>query len=696
MARKQTASKKRPDPVDSPLPSDLEDEVEKFHKKRDKLSLNMEDDEVTDDDSLPDEDDAVLDVSDGSESEEVDTDDEIERGTRFGQLARQAKALEAKLRIAAGEGELGEDEEEDDEEEKRGALWGSSKRAYYDADIADLEGSDEEDALADEEAEALRLQRAAAGALAAGDFGAGDEEEEESSEEEDDEGAEPTMGARAAAGVLERVPRDDEARAAAVRQDALELTALVGELRSVLGEVRGRLGPLLREVRSGELATAEGVSYLEAKHTLLVHYAASIVFYLLLKAEGRPVRDHPVIKRLVEVRAYLEKVRPIDKRLQYQIEKLLAAAQRASGTRDEEAADGAATGGREDTDALRHGPRPEALLAAGAALAGIGGGMQGGEDGDGVYRPPRLNPVSMDLDDREGGAGRNERRKDALAARRAARSSLVQELAAELAGAPEEQGVGARLGMDTVAALRQRQRMAARDAVEEDLMVRVPLSRQERKQMKAQRRAGLSGKALLDDFVDDVADLVDGGASVDPSFSRHRANQKFGADLAAMAARKQPRSGDADIPARDSLTDRRAKMDGVRAKSAVNFDEDDFGGGGGGARGEEDEFYQAAKTAAISKKRQRQETHAYPDLLPPSEEPRTEGARRINSAIEKNRGLTPHKKKELKNPRKKHRIKFAEANVRRRGQVQEVRASGGAYGGEGTGIKSKLSKSVKF
>ena len=242
--------------------------------------------------------------------------------------------------------------------------------------------------------------------------------------------------------------------------------------------------------------------------------------------------------------------------------------------------------------------------------------------------------------------------------------------------------------------------MAARDAVEEDLMVRVPLSRQERKQQRAQRRAGLSGKALLDDFADDVADLVDGGATVDPSFSRHRANQKFGADLAAAAAidaRKNPRSGDADLPVRDSLSDRRAKMDGIRAKSAVNFDEDDFAGGRGGARGgEEDEFYQAAKSAAASKKRQRTEAHAYPDLLPPSEDPKTEGARRINNAIEKNRGLTPHRNKELKNPRKKHRIKFAEANVRRKGQVQEVRPSGGVYGGEGTGIKSKLSKSVKF
>jgi U3 small nucleolar RNA-associated protein 3 len=52
-------------------------------------------------------------------------------------------------------------------------------------------------------------------------------------------------------------------------------------------------------VRQGQLATAEGVSYLEAKHLLLLHYCACLVFYFLLKAEGRPVRDHPVIARLV-------------------------------------------------------------------------------------------------------------------------------------------------------------------------------------------------------------------------------------------------------------------------------------------------------------------------------------------------------------------------------------------------------------
>ena len=76
-------------------------------------------------------------------------------------------------------------------------------------------------------------------------------------------------------------------------------------------------------MREEGLATTEGVSYLETKNLLLLHYCLHLVFYLLLKAEGNSVRQHPVITRLVEIKAFLEKIRPIDKKLRYQMEKLL-------------------------------------------------------------------------------------------------------------------------------------------------------------------------------------------------------------------------------------------------------------------------------------------------------------------------------------------------------------------------------------
>lgn len=53
-------------------------------------------------------------------------------------MAKQAKALEAKLRIQRGEEEEGEEEDEEGGR-KRDRLWGASKRAYYGADLADLE-----------------------------------------------------------------------------------------------------------------------------------------------------------------------------------------------------------------------------------------------------------------------------------------------------------------------------------------------------------------------------------------------------------------------------------------------------------------------------------------------------------------------------------------------------------------------------
>ena len=63
-------------------------------------------------------------------------------------------------------------------------------------------------------------------------------------------------------------------------------------------------------------------------------------------------------------------------------------------------------------------------------------------------------------------------------------------------------------GEETEQAARQRARLDWRAAEEEELMMRVPLAKKQLKGMRAAQRAGLSGGALLDDFADDVADLV--------------------------------------------------------------------------------------------------------------------------------------------------------------------------------------------
>ena len=100
---------------------------------------------------------------------------------------------------------------------------------------------------------------------------------------------------------------------------AEEVRALVEELQKMLAEVETNVEPLVKSAKRGEYLTEEGISYLDTKYILLLSYCLNLVFYLLMKAEGKSIKDHPVVMRLVEIRSYIDKLRPIDKKLQYQV-----------------------------------------------------------------------------------------------------------------------------------------------------------------------------------------------------------------------------------------------------------------------------------------------------------------------------------------------------------------------------------------
>ncbi|XP_049873127.1 something about silencing protein 10 [Pectinophora gossypiella] len=70
--------------------------------------------------------------------------------------------------------------------------------------------------------------------------------------------------------------------------------------------------------------------------------------------------------------------------------------------------------------------------------------------------------------------------------------------------------------------------------------------------------------------------------------------------------------------------------------------------------------------------------------------------REITYQIAKNKGLTPHRKKEQRNPRVKHKLKYRKAKIRRKGAVREPRTEITRYGGEASGIKANVKKSIKI
>ncbi|XP_077059671.1 something about silencing protein 10 [Siphateles boraxobius] len=84
------------------------------------------------------------------------------------------------------------------------------------------------------------------------------------------------------------------------------------------------------------------------------------------------------------------------------------------------------------------------------------------------------------------------------------------------------------------------------------------------------------------------------------------------------------------------------------------------------------------------------------DGLVEEEQMEGDAKRRITYQMSKNKGLTPKRKKIDRNPRVKHREKFRRAQIRRKGQVREVRREETRYSGEWSGIRAGVKRSVKF
>ncbi|XP_023229583.1 something about silencing protein 10-like isoform X2 [Centruroides sculpturatus] len=86
----------------------------------------------------------------------------------------------------------------------------------------------------------------------------------------------------------------------------------------------------------------------------------------------------------------------------------------------------------------------------------------------------------------------------------------------------------------------------------------------------------------------------------------------------------------------------------------------------------------------------------YPNNSLTSNKNNTEEKRSITYEIAKNKGLTPHRKKEVRNPRVRHRKKYERAKVKRKGQFREPMKELQRYGGEISGIRAGVCKSIKL
>ncbi|XP_001505953.1 neuroguidin isoform X2 [Ornithorhynchus anatinus] len=275
--------------------------------------------------------------------------------------------------------------------------------------------------------------------------------------------------------------------------------ALLKTLQEQVMAVTAQVQALTQKVRAGAFPTKKGLSFMEVKDQLLLMYLMDLSHLILDKASGHSLQSHAAVLRLVEIRTVLEKMRPLDQKLKYQIDKLVKMA---------------VTGSLDENDPLRFKPHPSNLISK---LSSSEGEEEGEEEGQAnaagkktqkrgssrKYIPPRLVPVQYDETEAE-----REKKLLERAKKRALSSSVIRELKEQYSDAPEEIR-DARHPHAT----RQSKEDQHRNAYEESMMVRLSVSKRERGRRK--RALAMSSQLHNLTHFSDISALTGGAPHLD-------------------------------------------------------------------------------------------------------------------------------------------------------------------------------------
>lgn len=196
------------------------------------------------------------------------------------------------------------DDEDDDMPDSR--AWGKQKKAYYNTDFIDQDYStftaQEEELAKQEEDEARNIQQRLAKELDEGDFTL--DVFCESAQEMSVEGMETTDKTSTKlktdfSNLTKRQKID------LFRKDAPEFEGLVTDFKKYAEESINYLKPIIEFFDSQNIQNQGILEFIKTKMGLTNNYCTNIMFYLLLKSKRIPIRNHPVVKRMLQVRQLL-------------------------------------------------------------------------------------------------------------------------------------------------------------------------------------------------------------------------------------------------------------------------------------------------------------------------------------------------------------------------------------------------------
>ncbi|WFD44576.1 hypothetical protein MPSI1_003244 [Malassezia psittaci] len=236
------------------------------------------------------------------------------------------------------------------------------------------------------------------------------------------------------------------------------------------------------------------------------------------------------VERLVKLRLILEKMRPMETRIKYQVEKLLQAAT---------AAEKAASNESDDLDLLAFRPNPKAFSATESSQRNTMQDQDEDDEESTTYKPPKLAPVLYDPDARPSGRERNRERQPSR------NTALLADLTLGMSSNPYETstaGIGGG-GLRNTGSSRARALQRMQD-FEEDNYKRLSMSKKDAKRRRRDEQDVALGGLGLSSHKDRI------GGGIEEEFgdllrgrerdARRSAQGQGAYDLLEQRAAKQP------------------------------------------------------------------------------------------------------------------------------------------------------------
>lgn len=235
-------------------------------------------------------------------------------------------------------------------------------------------------------------------------------------------------------------------------EDIEETKECLRKFPNVSAPVSELMQKLTKRVKHEKHKTQKGLSFLDLKIMIYSNYLANLSYYIYKKANGEQIECDPVVERLIELRIVMEKIKPIEEKLKYQINKLLSYVSSEN---------------IDSNDPLKFKANPDNL------------DLQEEEEDDSeqkgskVYVPPKITAAYYDEDDMEQKRALEKARKKALS------STMLQELRKEYETGPDEIKE-----MHDPYKMKISEELKERERFEEEYMMRLPMTKKQRHELK--------------------------------------------------------------------------------------------------------------------------------------------------------------------------------------------------------------------